>query len=132
MVKCMSCDTLSPAWHHISAADETEFSSLKGNVNFCMKCKFCKRPGFIDIIKDSNSVYKEEDSGEFKTIVSFECKGIEPVEYTFEDGWNVKALDQNTVFENVNLMSNDWMDYDTKSNMPVSISDLKSKFVRDH
>jgi hypothetical protein len=38
----------------------------------------------LDLVKDSCGVYKEEDSGEFKTIVSFECKGIEPVEYSFE------------------------------------------------
>jgi hypothetical protein len=43
----MSCDTVSPAWHHVSESDSTEFSALRGEVNFCMRCKFCKRQGFI-------------------------------------------------------------------------------------
>lgn len=39
-------------------------------------------------------------------------------------------LEQSTVFENVNL-SEEWVEYDAKSQMPVGISEIKSQFVRE-
>jgi Eukaryotic protein of unknown function (DUF866) len=102
-----------------------------------------------DVVKGSYKEYHEDDSGKFKTIVSFVCKGIEPSEFSFEvcnkplagikkklkrnnfqDGWEVKVLEQSTVFENVNL-SEEWVEYDPKSQMPVGISEIKSQFVRE-
>jgi hypothetical protein len=37
-----------------------------------------------DVVKGSYKEYHEDDSGKFKTIVSFVCKGIEPSEFNFE------------------------------------------------
>jgi Eukaryotic protein of unknown function (DUF866) len=37
-----------------------------------------------DVVKGSYKEYNEDDSGKFKTIVSFVCKGIEPSEFSFE------------------------------------------------
>ena len=48
-----------------------------------------------------------------------------------QDGWAVKVLDESSVFENVSLLTKDWMDYDAKSNLPVSVSDMKCRFVRE-
>ncbi|XP_065349496.1 UPF0587 protein CG4646 [Cloeon dipterum] len=130
-VKCGSCGTEDETWHQISEMDSDHYSDVQGDVNFHMKCKFCKRPGYIDVVKGSYKEYTEEDSGKFKTIVSFTCKGIEPVQFSFEDGWDVKVLDSNTTFENINL-SEDWVEYDPKSQMPVGISEMKFQFVREH
>jgi len=47
-----------------------------------------------------------------------------------QDGWQVKVLDQNTTFDDINL-SEDWVEYDPKSQLPVGISELKSQFVRE-
>lgn len=37
---------------------------------------------YIDILKDSIKPYNEEDSERFKTVVAFECRGIEPVDFS--------------------------------------------------
>jgi hypothetical protein len=42
----------------------------------------------------------------------------------------VKVLEQSTVFENVNL-SEEWVEYDPKSQMPVGISEIRSQFIRE-
>ncbi|XP_059468826.1 UPF0587 protein CG4646 [Neocloeon triangulifer] len=129
-VKCGSCGTEDPTWHQVSESDADQYSDVQGDVNFHMKCKFCKRPGFIDVVKGSSKEYTEDDSGKFKTIVSFTCKGIEPFQFAFEGGWEVKCLDSNTTFEDVDL-SDDWVEFDGKSQLPVGISETKSQFVRE-
>ena len=35
-----------------------------------------------DIVKDSLVSYGSEDSEQFKTIVVFDCRGVEPVEFS--------------------------------------------------
>ena len=37
---------------------------------------------FSDIIKDTIKPYNAEDSSKFKTIVAFECRGVEPTAFS--------------------------------------------------
>jgi hypothetical protein len=38
-----------------------------------IKCKMCSRENTIDIVEGSAMEYTEDDAGNFKTIVHFEC-----------------------------------------------------------
>ena len=44
------------------------------------KCKLCSRENSIDILADSIKPYSNE-AGQFQTIVAFDCRGLEPVEF---------------------------------------------------
>ena len=60
-----------------------ESSPLKGgrgSASLVAKCKMCSRENSIDIIQDSITPYDASES--FKTIVVFDCRGIEPVDFS--------------------------------------------------
>lgn len=42
--------------------------------------------------------YLSADSGKFKSIVAFECRGIEPVEFSPRSGWIVDSEDNGNSF----------------------------------
>lgn len=58
-----------------------------------IKCKMCSRENTIDIIEDSVASYTEDDVGQFKSIVTFDCRGIEPIDFDPREGFVVKAID---------------------------------------
>lgn len=75
-------------------------------------------------------VYTEADSGKFRSIVSFDCRGIEPTEFDPRGGYIVKAIDNGQTFEDVEIESGDWTEYDDKNKNSVSIAEFKSQFVK--
>lgn len=67
--------------------------------NMVIRCKMCSRENTIDIVEDSVANYTEDDTGKFKSIVTFDCRGIEPTDFDPREGFVVKAS------ENGNLES---------------------------
>lgn len=76
------------------------------------------------------AVYTADDAGKFKTIVAFDCRGVEPVEFSPRAGWLVKAAENGPEFDDVDLSEDDWVDYDTKNEVPVGISEFQSNFIK--
>lgn len=74
--------------------------------------------------------YTQEDSGKLKTIVQFDCRGLEPVAFSPRTGWIVKCAEGGPSFADVDLSEDDWVEYDTKNDVPVEISEFKSSFVK--
>lgn len=75
-------------------------------------------------------VYTEGDTGTFKTIASFDCRGVEPVDFSPRSGWIVKSSENGQTFEDVDLSEDDWVDYDTKNKVSVGIYEFESKFIK--
>lgn len=73
--------------------------------------------------------YTSEDQGNFRTLVTFESRGIEPTEFTPGNGWIVKVEESGSVFDCVNLTEKEWVEYDEKSQQSVGIYDFESRFV---
>lgn len=73
--------------------------------------------------------YTNEDAGKYKTIVTFDCRGIEPTQFTPGDGWIAKVEESGKLFENINLSEKEWVEYDEKSKQSVGIYEFESKFV---
>ena len=44
------------------------------------KCKLCSRENSIDILKETIKPYSN-DAAQFQTIVAFDCRGLEPIEF---------------------------------------------------
>lgn len=74
--------------------------------------------------------YTEADSETFKSLVSFDCRGIEPISFDPRSGYIVKCSENGKTFEDVEIEDGDWTEYDDKNKNSVSISEFKSQFVK--
>jgi hypothetical protein len=84
----------------------------------------------MDIEESSLTEYKEDDVGKFKTIVVFDCRGLEPIDYDPREGITVYASDGGEVFDNVGIEDFEWADYDEKNGNSCELSEFKSQFVK--
>ncbi|KAK6622420.1 hypothetical protein RUM44_002231 [Polyplax serrata] len=138
-VRCTGCGEESPNWHLISEEDVVEL--VNATANFVYKCKCCARENSLKIIPlsqlnaksrgpaskiSTEAAYLSEDEDKFKTIVGFDCRGMELTEYEPRDGWAVES--GNKVFDDVDLSSKDWCEYNDVDNVPVEINDFQSQF----
>lgn len=114
---------------------------VNATANFVYKCKCCARENSLKIIPlsqlnaksrgpaskiSTEAAYLSEDEDKFKTIVGFDCRGMELTEYEPRDGWAVES--GNKVFDDVDLSSKDWCEYNDVDNVPVEINDFQSQF----
>lgn len=76
------------------------------------------------------AAYTADDAGKFKTIVAFDCRGVEPVEFSPRSGWLVKSAENGQSFEDVDLSEDDWVEYDNKNKISVGIYDFESTFIK--
>ncbi|KAI9582918.1 UPF0587 protein CG4646 [Glossina fuscipes] len=130
---CTNCGETTDKWHDITESEKTQQQDSSRNpegFNFCMKCKMCGRENTIDVVEKSNDVYTEKDAGKFKTIVVFDCRGAEPIEFSPRTGWIVQSADNGQAFEDVDLSEDDWVEYDQKNQTPVGIYEFGAKFIK--
>lgn len=139
--KCSSCGEVPDHWQHISLADEHDVKGGRGTANAVIKCKLCGRENSCDVVEDSLKSYDFTDANRFKSVVAFDCRGMEPVELSPRDGWEVKGfkVDEDgegdgslsgKVFGDVDLSSNEWADYDDVSDESVFLSEFKYQFIK--
>ena len=74
--------------------------------------------------------YTEQDSGKKKTIVAFDCRGVEPIEFSPRTGWIAKATENGPTFEDIDLSEDDWVEYDQKNNNSVGVYEFESDFIK--
>ncbi|OON18554.1 hypothetical protein X801_05591 [Opisthorchis viverrini] len=60
-------------------------------------------PPVSDIVSGSDAAYNAEDSGRFKTILVFECRGVELIAFSPRAGWSADGLDSGTSFVDISL-----------------------------
>lgn len=70
--------------------------------------------------------YLEGDDNKFKMIVSFDCRGLELIDYEPRDGWAV--LSKKKLFDDVDLSGKDWCDYNDLDNEPVEVTNFEFQF----
>lgn len=127
---CNSCGNQSDKWNYASLCESTP--TQRGNAinHFTNKCKLCSRENSMTIIEDSVKSYTAEDQGKFKSVVSFDCRGLEPNDFSPRGGWWAKAVENGKEFADVDLSEGEWVDYCDKIKQPVSIMDIEHKFQR--
>lgn len=127
---CSNCGEVSQKWNDVSLSEEFPEQHGKAVSHFVNKCKMCSRSNSATILEDSIKSYGPDDNGEFKTIVAFDCRGMEPSSFWARNGWIAKTVDGGVTFNDVDLTDGDWADYCEKIKQPVSISEIEHKFVR--
>ena len=72
-------------------------------------------------VKKVDGTYTAKDSGAFKTIVGFECRGLTIKKAEISADFNCVSTG-GTTFEQIDLTDNDWTDYDDKNGNDLSVS----------
>ncbi|EAT48118.1 AAEL000847-PA [Aedes aegypti] len=130
-IKCTNCGEESDKWHDITEGEHVnEDTRNPKGFNFYMKCRMCSRENSIDIVEGSNASYTADDSGKLKTIVAFDCRGVEPVAFSPRSGWIAKATEGGPKFEDIDLSEDDWVEYDQKNNNSVGVYEFEADFIK--
>ncbi|KAM5322865.1 CXXC motif containing zinc binding protein isoform 1-T1 [Glossophaga mutica] len=80
-MKCGNCGEISEKWQYIRLMDSVALKGGRGSASMVQKCKLCARENSIEILSSTIRSYNAEDNDKFKTIVEFECRGLEPVDF---------------------------------------------------
>ncbi|PLW12242.1 hypothetical protein PCANC_18808 [Puccinia coronata f. sp. avenae] len=134
-VKCTSCHEVHHNWVAICRSEEYPLSGSKGSANLVWKCQLCKREAsasFIDLNLKSFPAYTKAQSQEHQSqwLCKVECRGCEFVEYDLRGQWNCKAAESQTEFKGIEFEEGEWHDYDEKSGLPVSVTNVQTEIVR--
>ncbi|XP_038622149.1 CXXC motif containing zinc binding protein isoform X1 [Tachyglossus aculeatus] len=129
-MKCGSCGEISEKWQYIRLMDSVPLKGGRGKASMVQKCRLCSRENSIDILSNSIRPYNAEDSETFKTIVEFECRGLEPVDFQPQAGFAAEGTESKTPFGDINLQEKDWNDYDETLKAAVGIYDVTHQFVK--
>lgn len=127
---CNNCGEVSEKWNYASLDESTP--AQRGNAinHFISKCKLCSRENSMTILEDSIKPYNSDDQNRFKTIVCFDCRGIEPCAFSARDGWIAKTCNNGKEFSDVDLADGEWVEYCDKTNTSVGIYEIESRFER--
>ncbi|GFO22286.1 upf0587 protein c1orf123 homolog [Plakobranchus ocellatus] len=126
---CSSCGEETPEFVYCSLGESSPLTGGRGSASLVLKCKLCKRENSIDILRDSICSYSQDDAGQFKTIVIFDCRGVSPSDFSPRVGWEAKCSESSTLFSDVDLKEMEWYEYDEQAKESVSITELNYKFV---
>ncbi|XP_053549430.1 CXXC motif containing zinc binding protein isoform X1 [Bombina bombina] len=129
-LKCGNCGEVSDKWQYITQMDSVPLKGGRGSASMVQKCKLCSRENSIDILSSSLRPYNAEDSDTFKTIVEFECRGLEPVDFQPQAGFAAEGAETGTRFNEINLQEKDWTDYDEKAKESVGIYEVTHQFKK--
>ncbi|KAI9118436.1 hypothetical protein K1719_010768 [Acacia pycnantha] len=128
-IKCGRCGEVSQKETYVALNETVPLPVGKGTTNLIQKCKFCGRDGTVTMIPGRGKPLTQEtsESGKYAPLMLFDCRGYEPVGFIFVGGWKVESL-EGTKFENVDLSSGEFVEYDEKGECPVMISNVRATF----
>ncbi|EIW67035.1 hypothetical protein TREMEDRAFT_34294 [Tremella mesenterica DSM 1558] len=130
-VMCSNCRETHPNTISFNVKDEVEITGSRGHANFVWRCHNCKKENTASIIptppSKSISPTPYTTSGQWDTLISLDCRGLEFTKFHFVGKWKWKGKKQE--FE-VEFEDGRWDDYDEINGLPVGINDIKSEIRR--
>ncbi|XP_076182760.1 CXXC motif containing zinc binding protein [Ptiloglossa arizonensis] len=127
---CCNCGEISEKWNYVSLNQSTPVQKGNAVTHFASKCKLCARENSMTILKDHVKPFFEDNKDKFQTIAIFDCRALEPNDFSAREGWIVKTIDNGTEFTDVDLSEGEWADYCDKIKCPVAIYKIEHKFER--
>ncbi|RXK35811.1 hypothetical protein M231_06905 [Tremella mesenterica] len=158
-VMCSNCRETHPNIISFNVKDEVEITGSRGHANFVWRCHNCKKENTASIIptppSKSISPTPYTTSGQWDTLISLDCRGLEFTKFHFVGKWkcrpdvqveeegegegegggrgkgnrNGKGKGKKQEFE-VEFEDGRWDDYDDINGIPVGINDNKSEIRR--
>ncbi|XP_020624909.1 UPF0587 protein C1orf123 homolog isoform X3 [Orbicella faveolata] len=117
-LQCQNCGEGTKDWVYMCLSESQAIKGSRGSASFVSKCKLCGRENSMD------------DSNKFKTMVAFDCRGLEPVDFSPRGGFVAEGVDSGSKFLEVNLTEKDWSDYDEKASEAVGIYEVTHQFLK--
>ncbi|XP_055328185.1 CXXC motif containing zinc binding protein-like [Paramacrobiotus metropolitanus] len=129
--RCTGCNEERDTFRVVTIGEKFPQSNSRGESNLVETCNFCGNKGTVDILEKAASFpYCEGDSGQFKSVCTLDCRGLEPVNFDFGHGYCVYASHSSQKFSDVDLSEKEWTDYDEIAKESIGIMELEHKFVR--
>ncbi|CAH8864215.1 unnamed protein product [Trichobilharzia szidati] len=128
--KCGSCGEVTNDYVYLCSLERTPLHDSRGDANLVIRCKFCSRVSNADLVPGSIASYQCEDSGQFKTIAKFDCRGLEFIEFSPRVGWSASGVNSDTVFNDISLADESWFEYDEEGKCEVSITNIQTKIIK--
>ncbi|KAJ6812917.1 UPF0587 protein C1orf123-like protein [Iris pallida] len=127
-VKCENCGEISQKATCVSISETVPLTNGRGTTNLVQKCKLCGREGTIQMVTGQGQPLTLElsQSEKFSPLMVFDCRGYEPVDFSFGDGWKAKST-SGTNFD-VDLSEGEFAEYDEDGECPVGISNPRASF----
>ncbi|XP_029650128.1 CXXC motif containing zinc binding protein [Octopus sinensis] len=129
-VKCANCGETTDRFVYVCLEESAPLKGGRGSANLVLKCHLCSRENSISIIKESLGKYTIDNDNQFVSMVTFECRGIEPVDYQPTCGFVGESSESTTQFKEITFAEGDWTDYDENASVSVGIYDLEHRFVK--
>ncbi|KAK1311858.1 hypothetical protein QJS10_CPA07g00923 [Acorus calamus] len=131
-LRCENCGELTQKETCVVLGETVPLTNGRGTANLVQKCKFCGREGTIQMIPGQGRplTLETSQSGGSAPVMLFECRGFEPVDYVFGDGWKAEST-EGTKF-NMDLSDGEFSEYDEKGEFPVEITNLRGTFKVVH
>lgn len=135
--KCTHCNEISDQKIYFKLTEMQDIPGSKGQANFIAKCKFCERVSNVEYIQNSISAYTDQNQ-KFKTIASFECRGMELINFYPGNSLGALGKESGTEFghpygkEPIEFDGPDWAGFDEEADESVGIYEFKSQFARSN
>lgn len=62
--------------------------------------------------------------------MTLDCRGLEFTDFDPRGIWKCEGVEKGTKFPEVDLAEGEWVDYDEKASVPVSVMSVESKWAR--
>lgn len=134
--RCGSCNEVHENVISFKLTELQELPGSKGLATYAAKCKMCNRSGNIEYCKNTWSEYTEQSNEEWKTIATFECRGMDLCEFMIGNDWCAQSNKSDSVFghgagqEPMEFDGPDWCGYDEEGEDSVGVYEFRSQFVR--
>ncbi|KAI4197980.1 MAG: hypothetical protein LQ350_005565 [Teloschistes chrysophthalmus] len=128
-IQCTSCRETHPNAVSISRFEKSDISGSKGEANFVWRCKACKRESTATL-PALPTPYNATSQPTRQTILVFDCRGLEFIEFVPVGEFTAHGAETNTKFTGIDLSEGEWFDYDEKAGEEVSVKDLKWEIRR--
>ncbi|CAA6672818.1 unnamed protein product [Spirodela intermedia] len=131
-LKCESCGEVTQRETCVTLSETVTMPNSRGTAHLVQKCKFCGREGSVLMIPGHGKPLTLElsEAQALVPLMVFECRGFEPIEFVFADGWKAKST-SGTAYE-IDLSQGDFAEYDEDGGCPVSLSNLEARFKVVH
>nr|CAG4644432.1 EOG090X0HQJ [Lepidurus arcticus] len=129
LIRCQNCQEIT-GWHYITQSESVPLKGSRSSANIVLKCKLCSRENSISILPDKGKSYSAADQETFKTVVSFECRGAEPTDFSPRNGWDAEA-ESGANFTDIDLSDKEWADYDERGQQTVGVYEVTHQFIRE-
>lgn len=127
---CGNCGEKSEKWSYVTLDESIPVKKRNAVNHFASKCKFCSRENSLTILKDAIKSFLGNDQGQFQTVAIFDCRGLEPNEFSAREGWIARTVNDGKEFTNVDLTEGEWADYCDKIKEPVGIYEIEHRFEK--